>query len=258
MQVLIKVFLHINRLGGAAINMRAKLILLLFILVLIVLALGNYIHFSFIRKDIKFESIGTNLHSKKDLAILIEVDKKRLSVIDLNTNETIKSYVVATGKLESPTPLGTFKVIEKARWGGGFGSRWIGLNVPWGKYGIHGTNKPGSIGLNASAGCVRMRNKDVEDLYNTIDYDTTVSIINGDYGAFGYGFRNLTPGSTGADVAEVQKRLKVKGYYNGPIDGIYGESMKSSLINFLKNNNIPITDTITYDLYNKLDIILMD
>ncbi len=59
--------------------------------------------------------------------------------------------------------------------GGGFGSRWMGLNVPWGgKYGIHGTNQPGSIGFNASAGCIRMRNKDVEELYNLVEYNTTV------------------------------------------------------------------------------------
>src|SRR5699024_8332168 len=108
---------------------------------------------------------------EKDLTILIEVDNKRLSVIDLKTNEIIKTYVVATGKQESPTPLGTFEIVEKARWGGGFGSRWIGLDVPWGKYGIHGTNKPDSIGFNTSAGCIRMRNKDIEDLYNLVDYD---------------------------------------------------------------------------------------
>src|SRR5699024_7386161 len=141
--------------------------------------------------------------------------------------------VVATGKQESPTPLGTFEIVEKARWGGGFGSRWIGLDVPWGKYGIHGTNKPDSIGFNTSAGCIRMRNKDIEDLYNLVDYDTRVSIVNGYYGPFGYGFRDLTPGNTGADVAEVQKRLKIKGYYNGSIDGMYGEHLKASLIKFL-------------------------
>lgn len=176
----------------------------------------------------------------------------------METGEILKSYVVATGKSDTPTPLGTFKIIEKAKWGGGFGSRWLGLDTPWGKYGIHGTNKPNSIGLNASAGCVRMRNKDVEELFDIVDYNTTVTIINGIYGPFGYGFRELKPGDRGADVVEVQKRLKVKGYYYGAIDGIYGEGMKSALVAFLKDNNIPLTDTISYDIYEKLDIILMD
>ena len=46
-------------------------------------------------------------------------------------------------------------------WGGGFGTRWLGLNVPWGIYGIHGTNQPWSIGTQASAGCIRMFNRHV-------------------------------------------------------------------------------------------------
>ncbi len=75
-------------------------------------------------------------------------------------------------------------MVEKAYWGGeGFGSRWLGLNVPWGgKYGIHGTNQPGSIGYNISAGCVRMRNRDIEELYELVSKDTIVHIENGDYG----------------------------------------------------------------------------
>lgn len=240
-------------------NTRYKLILILFILVLIVIVLGNYIHLFFIKKNVSYEKTDVFLEKDNNISILIEVNKKRLSVIDSNTGEIIKSYVVATGKPNSPTPLGTFRIVEKARWGGGFGSRWLGLDVPWGKYGIHGTNRPGSIGFNASAGCIRMRNKDVEELYDMIDYNTIVTIINEPYyGPFGYGFRDLKPGDRGADVAEVQKRLKIKGYYHGPIDGIYGEDTKRALIAFLKENNIPLTDTITYEIYEKLDIVIMD
>ncbi len=43
--------------------------------------------------------------------------------------------------------------------------RWIGLNVPWGVSGIHGTNMPGTIGSEASHGCIRMLDKDVEEHY---------------------------------------------------------------------------------------------
>lgn len=240
-------------------NRRIKTILLLFILVLMVIVIGNYIHIFLVQRAKRPENKDTYLKIDKDnIAILIEVDKKRLSVIDLSTNRTIKSYVVATGKPETPTPLGTFKVIEKAKWGGGFGSRWIGLDVPWGKYGIHGTNKPGSIGFNASAGCVRMRNTDIEELYDIVDFNTTVAIISGDYGPFGNGFRNLRPGDRGADVMEVQKRLKLKGYYTGALDGVYGEGMKHALIQYLKDNNLELTDTIGHQIYEELDIILMD
>lgn len=240
-------------------NTRMKIILLLFILALVVIIIGNYIYLFLIKRDIDYENRNTYFNKGKDnLAILIEVDRKSLSVIDLDSNKVINSYGVATGKASTPTPLGTFKIVEKARWGGGFGSRWLGLNVPWGKYGIHGTNKPGSIGFNASAGCIRMRNKDVEELYNIVDYDTTVAIINGSYGPFAYGFRNLEPGDRGADVAEVQKRLKLRDYYDGTLDGVYGDGTKRALIEFLKDNNIPATDVIDNNIYEKLGVILMD
>jgi hypothetical protein len=220
---------------------------------------GNYIHIFSTKRGIDYENKDT--YSKKkgtNVAILIEVDKKQLHIVDKENEKIIKTYPVATGKPETPTPLGSFKIVEKGHWGEGFGSRWMGLNVPWGKYGIHGTNKPGSIGYNASAGCIRMRNKDVEEVYSMVKHDTTVAIINGSYGPFGNGFRNLRPGDRGSDVAEVQKRLLQKGYYNGSIDGIYGEGMKYSLLKYLKDNNMILSDTIGYEIYEKLGIILMD
>jgi hypothetical protein len=197
-------------------------------------------------------------YNKDDLAILVDIDKKYLYVLDIKRNKVIKRYIVATGKSSTPTPTGTYKIIEKARWGGGFGSRWMRINVPWGQYGIHGTNRPNSIGYNASHGCVRMRNKDVEELYNMVKYGTTVTLFRGPFGPFGHGFRVLAPGDRGEDVKEVQKRLKLKGYYYGPLDGIYGNGMKMALIRFLKDINMPMTDRIGYSVYKKLDIILMD
>lgn len=44
--------------------------------------------------------------------------------------------------------------------------------------GIHGTNRPETIGTNASAGCVRMRNEDVEELFALIVPDVKVTIRN--------------------------------------------------------------------------------
>ena len=43
-------------------------------------------------------------------------------------------------------------------------------------YRIHGTNEPDSIGSNASAGCIRMRNIDVVDLYNRTPIGATVIV----------------------------------------------------------------------------------
>lgn len=240
-------------------NKRGILISFCFLMILVVAILGNVIHTSSTRKNIDYENRDVyNIESDRNLSIVIDIDRKLLYVIDLDENEIIKEYVVATGKTETPSPIGTFKIVEKARWGGGFGSRWMGLNVPWGKYGIHGTNRPGSIGYGASHGCIRMRNEDVEELYSMVKIGTTVTLISGNYGPFAYSPRVLRPGDRGADVQEVQKRLKQKGYYEGSIDGVYGDGTKHALLKFLKDNNLPITDKIGPEIYEKLGIIIMD
>lgn len=225
-------------------------------LVTIFLILGSLIN-KYSINDIMLKDVYSK-NKDEHYTILIEVDKKQLKLVDRENESILKTYTIATGKPSSPTPLGTFKIIEKSSWGEGFGTRWMGLNVPWGKYGIHGTNNPSSIGGNLSGGCIRMRNRDVEELYSMVMHNTTVIITNGLYGPFAYDFRQISPGDRGADVLEVQKRLKQKGYYEGSLDGIYGEGMKSGLIKFLKDKNMPLTDKITQNIYYALDIILME
>ncbi|GFP74550.1 L,D-transpeptidase [Clostridium fungisolvens] len=89
-----------------------------------------------------------------------------------------KSYTVAVGKSSTPTPKGTFKIINKAiNPGGPFGVRWLGLDAPNGDYGIHGTNNPASIGKNVSNGCIRMYNKDVLELSSLVPLGTVVKIV---------------------------------------------------------------------------------
>lgn len=236
---------------------RGYFICFIIFLVIGFLVLGNYIYN--VGRDISINLSNSFIeYEDSKYTILIEVDKKQLFLVDRENDNIIKSYTIATGKPSSPTPLGSFVIIHKARWGEGFGSRWMGLNVPWGNYGIHGTNQPGSIGGNVSAGCIRMRNSDIEDLYEIVSQNTPVLIINGEYGPFGHGYRTLRPGDRGADVMEVQKRLSQLGYYEQTLDGIYGENMKSGLIKFLRDNGIELTDRITSNIYEKLGIILMD
>jgi len=226
---------------------------------LIVIILGNKITYK-VRKDFveNYQVYDEESLDYDNLWILINIDSKELKVIDLDTKDVLKKYTVATGKENTPTPLGNFRIIEKAIWGGGFGSRWMRLNVPWGNYGIHGTNKPKSIGLDSSHGCIRMNNRDIEELYDIVNYNTRVTINKGLYGIFGDGFRILRPGDRGSDVLEVQKRLKLKGYYKGINDGIYDESMKTAVINFKKDNNLDSTHFVNYEMYRKLNIILME
>ena len=107
--------------------------------------------------------------------IMIDLTESMLYLFE--NNKLIKKYPVAQGKSRTPSPIGIWYITNKARnWGSGFGTRWMGLNVPWGVYGIHGTNKPGSIGHRASAGCFRMRNSDVEELYSIVPYKTRVVV----------------------------------------------------------------------------------
>mgnify|MGYP000951470264 FL=1 len=91
-------------------------------------------------------------------------------------NKLIAVYPCAVGKSSTPTPLGSFAIATKImNPGGAFGTRWLGLTLP--EYGIHGTNKPASIGTQASLGCIRMHNHHVEALYDLVGVGTPVIII---------------------------------------------------------------------------------
>jgi lipoprotein-anchoring transpeptidase ErfK/SrfK len=50
------------------------------------------------------------------------------------------------------------------------------LTLSGGKYAIHGTNRPSSIGSDASYGCIRMFNEDIVDLYGRVSVGTKVVV----------------------------------------------------------------------------------
>jgi hypothetical protein len=207
---------------------------------------------------IKVRALDFNKSTENKYNIVIEIGEKKLFLIDKNTKQVIKSYRIACGKVDTPSPLGTWTVISKGEWSGGFGTRWLGLNVPWGLYGIHGTNRPGSISSAASHGCIRMFNNDIEDLYKYVNVGTTVVIQCELYGAYNGGYRYLKPGDRGADVLEVQRLLKAKGYYSGSIDGVYGDGMKAGIIQFREENNLKTSHDIDYKFYKKIGMDLFD
>ena len=89
----------------------------------------------------------------------------------------------------------------------------FGLNVPWGQFGIHGTLNEYSVGWASSHGCIRMNNNEVAELYKIVPIGTKVTIVDGIYGPFGKGFRNLKSGMYGSDVLEIQKKLKNLGFF---------------------------------------------
>ncbi len=200
-------------------------------------------------------AFGKDTENKRIYEILIDVNELRLHLIDKKTKEFVKSYPVAVGRLDLPSPLGTWKIINKGEWNKGFGGRWLGLNVPWGTYGIHGTTIPSSIGAYASHGCIRMFNSDIKELYDYVPYGTLVIIYGGSNWMFTSYTRVIVPGDRGADVYDTQRRLKDLGYYTGSLDGIYGEGMKASILKFRKDNKLKESHDIDRTLLQALDIL---
>jgi hypothetical protein len=200
----------------------------------------------------------TENYDKNNLSVLVDLTEERLYLIDTYNNKILESYRIASGKESTPSPVGTWKIVSLGKWSDGFGSRWLGLNVPWGKYGIHGTNKPYSIGSEASHGCIRMLNRDIEELYKYMQYGTIVAIYAGPYGPFEKGLKTLIPGDRGSAVFEVQRIMKNKGYYPGYVDGVYGEGMKKFVLKFRKANKLKNTHDIDKEFYDKLGIELID
>ena len=124
------------------------------------------------------EALAQDNLSRPGRRIVVSIPDRKLALLD--SGKVVKIYQTAVGAPKSPSPTGSFKVIRLAVdpvWsahgkavGPGksnpVGTRWIGLSIKG--YGIHGTNVPSSIGKNASHGCIRMRNRDVEELYTMV------------------------------------------------------------------------------------------
>ena len=120
--------------------------------------------------------------------ILINLATRSLSLYD--GNERIGLYPLGVGKPSTPTPVGYYKILTKEinpSWidpsnpeyeipsgaNNPLGYRWMQIQ---GNYGIHGTNRPDSIGYYVSNGCIRMREADVEALFDKVEVGTPVEI----------------------------------------------------------------------------------
>ena len=118
------------------------------------------------------------INSASRILSLYEDDKK------------IAIYPLGLGKVSTPTPTGYYKIRTKEvnpPWinpahpeyevpsgpNNPLGYRWMQIQ---GNYGIHGTNRPDSIGHYVSNGCVRMLEKNVEELFDKVSIGTPVEI----------------------------------------------------------------------------------
>ncbi|MEF2964236.1 L,D-transpeptidase family protein [Paenibacillus sp. M1] len=188
--------------------------------------------------------------------LTIEVYPSGHRLIVLAQGQPFKKYRVAVGNLSTPTPVGEFKIVYKGRnWGPAFGPRWLGLNVPWGTYGIHGTNRPYSIGQHLSHGCIRMHNRDVLELYELIPVGTKVTIFGHVLGDPNQEPRNLAEGDVGGDVQLIQSRLKSAGYFQGLSNGKFRGDTTAALRKFQHDRSLPETGVVTIDIYKELGLL---
>lgn len=187
--------------------------------------------------------------------IVVDVSVRRLTVYE--DGKEIVSYPVAVGKSSTPSPLGEWRIVQKSiNWGNGFGTRWMGLNVPWGVYGIHGTNKPYSIGSYASHGCIRMFNRDAEKLYPLIPWGTTVRIVdNGKMYPDKVKPIQIKKGNTGQQVVYIQSRLKDMGFVFDRADGRYGRMTEFAVKYFQVCNGLNATGIVDEETYKKMGLI---
>lgn len=128
--------------------------------------------------------------------IRLEIKLSRRQVTLYQGTTAVKSYPIAVGRPGWETPVGDFKVVQMFRnpaWahplkenvvipGGApenpLGRYWIGFWTDGRNWvGIHGTPTPKSVGRAASHGCIRMYNKDIEELFPQVTLGTRVTVV---------------------------------------------------------------------------------
>ena len=139
--------------------------------------------------------VGDRLRILDHPQFAIEVSKSQNWLLVTMKGKFFKRYTVGTGQYNR-TPVGTFKIVDKivkpSWWKDGreipygdkeniLGTRWMriaatGDTPPASGYGIHGTWDNSTLGQQSSAGCVRMANEDVEELFLYIPDGTPVTI----------------------------------------------------------------------------------
>jgi lipoprotein-anchoring transpeptidase ErfK/SrfK len=110
--------------------------------------------------------------------VVVSIPDRMLAVVE--NDHVVELYAVAVGAPATPSPVGVFTIVNRVsnptyyRPGkvvapgprNPLGTRWMGLSLKG--YGIHGTDRPQSIGYAKSMGCIRLRNSDVERLFDRV------------------------------------------------------------------------------------------
>ena len=132
---------------------------------------------------------------RRNVSTVITIEQRTFRLRLFKHLKVVKTYKVAVGQPQYPTPRGRFSITNKqvnpvwsvpnSPWAGelagstGTGpgnplkARWMGIT---GSVGIHGTGEAASIGTRASHGCIRMHVSDVVALYKRVPLGTPVLI----------------------------------------------------------------------------------
>ncbi len=93
-----------------------KTILKIFLIITIIISTLILIKENLPQKTIETSNMKNNLYK-----ILVDVEDSKLFLFQ--DNELIKIYKCSGGKWSTPSPIGTWKIISKAKWGEGFGRK---------------------------------------------------------------------------------------------------------------------------------------
>ena len=118
--------------------------------------------------------------------VVVSIPDRKLAVVE--DGQVLRVFAVAVGADVSPSPTGEFQIAHRLTHptyyhpgtvippgpDNPLGPRWVGLSQKG--FGIHGTNQPGSVGKAASHGCIRMRNRDIEQFFEMVSVGDTVVI----------------------------------------------------------------------------------
>src|SRR4051794_30540383 len=218
----------------------------------------------FIMAILTFFCVGISSVSAAGSKFII-INKSNNQLAYYENSQLKKVFSVGTGRSQSLTPEGNFKIVNKIKNrpyykddipGGDprnpLGDRWLGLNArgTWGTtYAIHGNNNPSSIGGYVSSGCIRMYDNEVEWLFNQVPTGTTVIItssgksFNSIAAANGFNVKGgasepsvpvstsgefLKKGSRGPSVQVLQQKLTSLGFNTNGVDGVFGANTENA------------------------------